>query len=242
MSRNPPWTRDELILALDLYFRLNPIHVSEQHPEIQSLSKLLNRLPCQGGAPDPARYRNPNGVYMKLCNYLRFDPSYAGKGLRRGGKLEQQIWEEYAGDRPRLAAVAKAIRVAIGTSGKLPPETLPLSDEDEEFPEGGVLTSMHRRRERNPKISRRKKESVLAATGALRCEVCDFDFSGAYGELGSGFAECHHRQPLSALPNSRTTRLTDLAIVCANCHRMLHRSKPMLTVEQLAVIVQKNTS
>ena len=57
MARNPPWTRDELILALDLYFKVNPLHTSGNHPEIKSLSVLLNKLPAQGHAADAKLYR-----------------------------------------------------------------------------------------------------------------------------------------------------------------------------------------
>ena len=59
--------------------------------------------------------------------------------------------------------------------------------------------------------------------------------------LGDGFVECHHRTPLAALPGVTTTRLTDLAIVCANCHRMLHR-RPYHTVEQLREVVHSHRS
>ena len=62
MARNPPWTRDELILALDLYFRVNPLHTSEQHPDIQELSVLLNALPVHSTRPDAEVFRNPNGI------------------------------------------------------------------------------------------------------------------------------------------------------------------------------------
>lgn len=104
MVRNPAWTSDELILALDLYFRVNPLHTSEKNPEIQALSRLLNELPVHKERPEPAQFRNPNGVYMKLCNYLRFDPDYKGKGLTRGGRQEEQIWREFATDRIKLSA------------------------------------------------------------------------------------------------------------------------------------------
>ena len=43
--RNPPWQRDELILALDLYFRHRPDTISKKHPEVAALSELLNKLP-----------------------------------------------------------------------------------------------------------------------------------------------------------------------------------------------------
>jgi len=64
----------------------------------------------------------------------------------------------------------------------------------------------------------------------LECEVCGFDFFETYGERGNGFAECHHKLPLSH--GTRSTYLRDLAVVCANCHRMLHRGDS-LTVEEL---------
>ena len=36
---------------------------------------------------------------MKICNFLRFDPDYQGKGLERGGKLEKIVWDEYCHNR-----------------------------------------------------------------------------------------------------------------------------------------------
>jgi predicted HNH restriction endonuclease len=115
--------------------------------------------------------------------------------------------------------------------------TVPSDDEeDEEGEEGKTLLKLHRLRERKPRLVRRKKQSVLSASGRLACEVCSFDFVAIYGPLGDGFAECHHRSPLAALPDVTTTRLSDLAIVCANCHRMLHR-RPYYKVEQLRELV-----
>jgi 5-methylcytosine-specific restriction protein A len=61
-----------------------------------------------------------------------------------------------------------------------------------------------------------------------------------YGDLGAGFAECHHKLPLAA--GERRTLLSDLAIVCANCHRMLHRRSPWLTVEELQEILATSGS
>jgi len=76
----------------------------------------------------------------------------------------------------------------------------------------------------------------LSATDRLTCEVCDFNFAKDYGPLGEGFAECHHRVPMSELREEYRLRLKDLAIVCANCHRMLHR-RPWRTIPQLREIV-----
>jgi hypothetical protein len=117
-----------------------------------------------------------------------------------------------------------------------------LGDADEVFTEGRDRLRLHRKKERNPRAAKRKKELVLAATGKLLCEVCDFDFADFYGPLGEGFAEGHHRVPLSTLTEEYRLRLSDLAVVCANCHRMLHRrpnhGAELYLVEDLRRIVQ----
>jgi hypothetical protein len=107
----------------------------------------------------------------------------------------------------------------------------------EEATEGRRLLKLHKFRERKRRIVRRKKQSVLKATGLLLCEVCEFDFAAVYGKLGEGFAECHHRLPLAENDAEKPTLLTDLAIVCANCHRILHRSRPMMKVEELRSLI-----
>ena len=109
---------------------------------------------------------------------------------------------------------------------------------DDAFEEGGIKFQLHRRKERNRRAVERKKESVLARRGALVCEACDFDFVVVYGSLGVGFAECHRRTPLASLEEGHRTRLKDLAIVCANCHRMLHKGRPMQSVGQLRLLVE----
>jgi hypothetical protein len=112
-----------------------------------------------------------------------------------------------------------------------------VTDEDEEYFEGGELFRLHRQKERNRKAVIRKKKMVLSALGKLACEACDFDFAEFYGALGAGFAECHHRIPLAELKEEHKIHLSDLAIVCANCHRMLHM-KPLQTVEELRILIQ----
>jgi 5-methylcytosine-specific restriction protein A len=237
MKRNPPWARDELILALDLYFRVNPLHTTEKHPEIETLSKVLNGLPIHEERPDLAAFRNPNGVYMKLCNFLRFDPGYRGKGLTRGGREEQGVWDEFAGDLKRLRRTADSIRKGA-TSMSTTEVAAEVPSETEEFTEGRILTALHKRRERNPTLVRKKKDAARATSGKLECEVCGFDFEQRYGSLGAGFAECHHTVALSKLGTVTRTRLTDLVLVCSNCHRMLHRSRPMLSIQGLRTILQ----
>jgi 5-methylcytosine-specific restriction endonuclease McrA len=73
----------------------------------------------------------------------------------------------------------------------------------------------------------RERSRLLATQCKIRdkyqCQLCGFRFEKAYGRLGSGFAEAHHRVPLNQLRDQVRTRIEDLVTVCANCHRMLHR-------------------
>ena len=96
--------------------------------------------------------------------------------------------------------------------------------------EGRKVTVQHVRRERSRQLRRKKLE---AAGEQPRCEACGFDFELAYGERGKGFIECHHLIPVSELDPATPTRLEDLALLCANCHRMVHAKRPWLSIEEL---------
>jgi 5-methylcytosine-specific restriction protein A len=230
------WTEDEHLLALDLYFRFNPLTINKKHASVVELSDLLNRLPIHPQALRGEKFRNPDGVYMKLCNFLRLDPSYAGKGLSRGAKGEEVVWNLYSGNRSDLREIADAIRVT-GERQIQVRLTQPLDEDEETFPEGRLLTREHKTRERNRQLVERKKKAILKLNGTLECEVCCFDFFKTYGELGREFAECHHQVPLSDLREARETKLSELKIVCANCHRMLHRARPWKTISELKAMI-----
>lgn len=58
-----------------------------------------------------------------------------------------------------------------------------------------------------------------------KCQCCGFDFERAYGALGVGFIEVHHLTPLSEISAEyKVDPIKDLVPLCANCHRILHRS------------------
>jgi 5-methylcytosine-specific restriction protein A len=176
---------------------------------------------------------------MKLGNFSALDPQYEGKGLWAGARLDREVWDEFADATYRLRAAADAIRSNFTIAE--PPS--PYEAEEEEFSEGRILTWLHNQRERRPEKVRQKKRQVLDRDGKLACEACGFDFVERYGPLGAEFAECHHRVPLAELAEGQKLKLSDLAILCANCHRMIHRSAhrgPMLSVEQLRELVDSH--
>ena len=102
--------------------------------------------------------------------------------------------------------------------------------------EGAVRYVIHKNRERNSNIVEKKKKEFLKKEGKLYCEVCLFDFEETYGLRGKGFIECHHNIPLHETEENKQTKTTDLSLLCSNCHRMIHRKKDWLTVNQLKEI------
>lgn len=236
IKRNPPWQRDELILALDLYFELEPSEMVSTNEKVIGLSMTLNSLPIHEDRPNAETFRNANGVEMKLNNLRRLDPSYTGKGLERGGKLEVEIWNEFASDKDKLRKVANGIKSGLKEIINDPISNI--EDDEKEFPEGKVLYRMHRQRERNQKVVAAFKQKAFES-GKLYCQVCGFDFYKTYGELGKGFIECHHTIPVSSYDENQKTLMKDLVLVCSNCHRMLHRRRPWLSINELTRLIAK---
>jgi predicted HNH restriction endonuclease len=108
--------------------------------------------------------------------------------------------------------------------------------------EGKKKYVRHKTRERNPEIVKVKKREFKKQHGSLFCEVCSFDFRETYGSRGDGFIECHHNIPLHEEENERITKTSDLSLLCSNCHRMIHRKKNWLTVEELKLLLEKQSS
>ena len=110
---------------------------------------------------------------------------------------------------------------------------------EDEFPEGRVLFREHGGRERSRALVQAAKSCFLKAHGKLACQVCDFVFSDRYGELGEGYIECHHVVAVSELEPNSKTKLSDIALVCSNCHRMIHRRRPWLSMNELKSLVKQ---
>ncbi|MEP1123695.1 MAG: hypothetical protein ABJH68_07380 [Ilumatobacter sp.] len=68
----------------------------------------------------------------------------------------------------------------------------------------------------------------------FRCQACDLDFSEMYGEIGEGFIHVHHVNDIAlAETEYMVDPIADLRPVCPNCHAMLHKASPAMTVQQL---------
>ncbi len=145
----------------------------------------------------------------------------------KGGIGQSNVW---FADKEESQEIVNQVVALI--NGETP--SLPDVDQRKSIEEGNPRLVAHLRRERNAAIVKTKKASVLKATGKLSCEVCGFDFKEFYGDPGEGFCEVHHLQPLSKADGKIKTELKDLAIICSNCHRIIHRLDPMPSIEKLS--------
>jgi len=237
-DKNIKWSKEELILALAFYHKKNPLHISVTNPELLHLCQLINKVNeiCYNiGLYKYPVIRTPNSVYMKLCNFLRLDPNYNGVGLSKGSKLEEEVWENFSGDSEFLFKVETSIVKIVQNYDKYTGNKRQSIKNDHEngIREGSLLFHVHKSYERAHKITVEKKSEALAKSGKLECEICGFCFEDVYGEMGKGYIECHHIIPLSRYGQEKLTKLDDLILVCANCHRMLHRYMDSVSPKEL---------
>ncbi|MCB0180641.1 MAG: HNH endonuclease [Anaerolineae bacterium] len=111
----------------------------------------------------------------------------------------------------------------------------------EGFPEGKLVERKHKARERSPALIAKAKNAFLKDNDHFFCSVCGFDFEEKYGERGSGFIEAHHTIPVSDMEPGQATRVEDIALICSNCHRMLHRTRPWLSIGMLKELLKNET-
>ncbi|APU67758.1 HNH endonuclease [Christiangramia flava] len=108
-----------------------------------------------------------------------------------------------------------------------------------DFPEGRIIERKHKFRERNSRVSQIAKENFKNQHGRLFCQICEFDFEKEYGEIGVDFIEAHHTIPVSEMQKGHLTKIEDLAMLCSNCHKMVHKRRPWLEMAELKQLRNK---
>jgi hypothetical protein len=148
--------------------------------------------------------------------YYPFNPYGAGWRLRQGGYLNActpSLFDVFR----RALDLEPVPRIAIAE---------PHVEVDREYREARRMQGEREAFARNPALIREAK-----ATRGHRCEACDFDYRDTYGV---DYIECHHLNPLAESPGtSVTTTIADVRVLCPNCHRMVHRTRPPMGVEDL---------
>lgn len=94
------WSRDDLILAFELYCRIPFRSTKASNPKVKELASLLQRTPAS--------------VARKLGNFGAFDPALAARdivGLSHGSKLDRIVWDEFHSDWGSLTVLAAEMRM-----------------------------------------------------------------------------------------------------------------------------------
>lgn len=104
------------------------------------------------------------------------------------------------------------------------------------YPEGAVSQVLVNRYERDP----RNRKAAIGLHGKI-CMACGFNFQEVYGDLGDDYIVVHHVTPVSVMGEDYVVDpKNDLVSICANCHAMIHRKNPPLTVDELKRLLDKS--
>ena len=176
---------------------------------------------AMGDGRSPSKFRNSLATFRNACDIL-FENG------RRGWKGANQLV-------PRPLAPVKTIHKEWESRPDKELENYIFTllsesrtdsfdaEPDEEYEtrtEGGQRVVVSTKSERDPEL---RKQAIRIH--GYSCMSCSFNFEEFYGEIGKGFIEVHHIVPLSKAGKRETNPETDLIVLCANCHRMVHRQK-----------------
>ena len=229
--RRVDWQWEEIVLACDLVYQNGWRQLDESDLRVRELSGILQRMSIHPLDVRLPNFRNFAGVAQKTRNIATVHPDYVGSPSN-GNKLDKKVLDEFLDDPERMRNVSARLR-QLALADKPENVSKLFDDEDESVMEGRYLLRFHRVRERSSKLRDKKIRSILARGGQLICEACQFNFEEFYGNLGKGFIECHHVEPLHE-SSERSRTIHDLALLCSNCHHMIHRKPAMANAESAA--------
>ena len=109
-------------------------------------------------------------------------------------------------------------------------------DVNKSFREGTTSQILVNAYERNPQARNKCIEHY-----GTSCFVCGFNFGKVFGQLGEGFIHVHHLKPISEIGQEyEINPIEDMRPVCPNCHAMIHRQTPLLSIEEIQALLQKS--
>lgn len=220
------WVRDEVILALDLYFHTLKKTFSTNDKEVIELSALLNELPIIPVAVRTDDFRNVNGMHYQLTK-LKLHV-VEGKPLKIG-KVFIDVYDEFCNDKQTLHEIATAIK-----NSKNILKTISFGDSSEgiNFKEGALLSHLHRYFE--------NKYLLKYANNFLfcHCAICKLDVNQAYRGSAKTFYELHLMIPPKDYHDESKFYFNDFIMVCPNCHKALHLMRPWVNKNEINKILK----
>lgn len=123
----------------------------------------------------------------------------------------------------------KSNTISFSDAEDLPPTPL---EDDISGKEGRILIRLHSSRERDKGFIKKAKALFKSIHGRLFCECCGHDPIQVYGSRGEDRIQAHHKTPVEELLPDTETKPEDLAMVCPNCHDLIHARRPWIAVEE----------
>lgn len=197
----------------------------EQGLTASELAKLL------GLSSHAVANRIFGGLGHKISDYTGKKPEIRSDGTYRWWRVLADDREEERGFVWILHSVVKAALQQIKlTKNEIEPiESEEITETISSIYEGAIRKVTVNSYERNP-IARKR----CIKHWGTKCQGCGFDFESKYGEIGRGYVHVHHLVPLSEVKSSyEVDPVIDMCPVCPNCHAIIHRRNPPLSIEEL---------
>lgn len=215
------FTRDEVILALDVLYAASDQRVSANDAAMADLSALLQRLPIHPVENRRADFRTIPGVTTQLNRFRRALAS--GKNNDHIGSLFFEIYFNFEERMEELHEIAVAIRrnepyYHPGFGNRM---------EEAGFPEGILLGHLHRL------LEVRDGSKVPLAD---HCTICGLRPALSYQPC-EGLLQLHLLVPPTELDDGAKYVGSDFITVCPTCHEALHRLRPWRTQENCGTIL-----
>lgn len=219
---NESFTRDEIILALDVLYSSPSETFNAESFEVEELSALLNRLPIHTKENRRNNFRNPTGITRQIK--LMQSNMRTGKRDPNVGQLFFEIAFEFCNRRAELHQIATSIRKNMPYYT----EEFGSNIEDVGFAEGNLLGHLHR------KIEKRDGSRFILGD---HCEICKLK-PALYYQSHDSILEPHMLVSPIEMDGATHYRTDSFITVCPNCHTALHHIRPWLSKDNCQDILK----
>ena len=221
------WTRDEVILALDVMINARGESLGMDDPRILELSALLNRLPIIPLGKRPDTFRNVAGVRRQILTFAWSIKK--NKVAPHVGDVFYNVYKESLDKLEWLHEVAMAIRKCENMVQEI---TFDNALDENSFPEGIILGHLHRHLERV-----KGQVYIECKKKCCACGICQDHIYQVTDNVK--LLEPHFLRPPETYCADMVLGGVDFIPVCPNCHHILHQIRPWLGRNDVKRILKK---